>query len=500
MDLNWAPYENDSQRDVRVLVYASATPRDVLLGIGLGAFDLTPYVSSCKQSANEVYVQLAWHTEIYGATQPAPGNLLEIKLEDKSYWIGMIQSINDYRLETGVKMMTVIARSRDATPAWREARRVTDVYGVSTTINHIVTQIAYGLGLSDEEIALPNIPLQVVHSNIQLADLPPWQMLEVTMRPAGFEPGVNARGQLRAINRDTRRPADIVLDNERLISVTGSKDKPAVSEVQIKWLDPKLWEVAQQDQKLDQATITAGFFQLRQTKDVQFGADGTQRARDTRLVIKQSANSGLLPVCDEDYRQRSDTRGKITLETTFWVPTLATVCMLQKYLTHITPDTLEAEGPVVKGWAYVGMGTLLFGRTIPIGREKQYWADALLLLTMMSIGTGVYEIWGTPYDYVHARNSTTAYNPRAKPWETNVMEIENDFVMDESGAQAFAIRELVRSAHEASSYNVRIVDDPRIERGDILELNDGSRLYVTDYSRDLTQGAAAVLDIQGFRC
>lgn len=500
MDLNWSPYEKDTRREVQVLVYASATPRDVLLGVGLGAFDLSPFVQSCRQSPSEVSLQLTWHTELYGAAQPAPGNLLEIKLEGKSYWIGMVQSINDYRLETGVKVMTVIARSRDATPAWREARRLTDVYGVSTAINHIVTQIGHGLGLSDEELAVPHIPLQVVHSNVQLADLPPWQMLDVMMRPAGFEPFVTARGQLSAINRDTRRAADVVLENDRLISVTGSKDKPAVSEVQIKWLDPKLWEVAQQDQKLDQATITAGFFQIRQTKDVQFGADGTQRARHTRLVIKQSANSGLLPVCDEDYDQRSDTRGKITLTTSFWVPTLATVCMFQKYLTHLMPDAVNAEGFEVQHLVYVGFGQIKTGQTVPLGREKQYWTDALLFLTMMSIGTGVYEIWGTPYDYVHARNSTTAYNPKAKPWETNVMEIENDFVMDESGAQAFAIRELVRSAHEASSYNVRVVDDPRIERGDILELNDGSRLYVTDFSRDLTQGAAAVLDIQGFRC
>lgn len=31
------------------------------------------------------------------------------------------------------------------------------------------------------------------------------------------------------------------------------------------------------------------------------GADRTQRARNTRLVIKQSANSGLFPVCSEEY-------------------------------------------------------------------------------------------------------------------------------------------------------------------------------------------------------
>ena len=40
---------------------------------------------------------------------------------------------------------------------------------------------------------------------------------------------------------------------------------------------------------------------------------------------------------------------------------------------------------------------------------------------------------------------------------------------------------------------------PRIERGDIVELQDGTRVYVTEYSRDLGHGAPAVLNIDGFR-
>ena len=119
---------------------------------------------------------------------------------------------------------------------------------------------------------------------------------------------------------------------------------------------------------------------------------------------------------------------------------------------------------------------------------------------MMSIGTGVYEIWGTPYDMVHARNTTTAYGKNTQDWEINVAEIENDFVMNQEQSQGFAVRELIYSYRSASSYNISIVDDPRIERGDIISLKDGSRVYVTDYTRDLSIGAAATLDITGFRC
>jgi hypothetical protein len=44
------------------------------------------------------------------------------------------------------------------------------------------------------------------------------------------------------------------------------------------------------------------------------------------------------------------------------------------------------------------------------------------------------------------------------------------------------------------------VDDPRIEPGDIVGLDDGSALYVQDYSRTLTHGSPAVLTVKGFEC
>ena len=44
-----------------------------------------------------------------------------------------------------------------------------------------------------------------------------------------------------------------------------------------------------------------------------------------------------------------------------------------------------------------------------------------------------------------------------------------------------------------------MIDDPRVELGDIIQLSDGSRVYVTGFSRDLTFGAAATLDITRLR-
>jgi hypothetical protein len=485
MDVTWAPYPLDSVRATTVFVH-SASPLDVLQGASLDPIEITQFCASVKQSPGEVSVGLAWHDELYGANQPKYGQILEIRLEGRSFWIGIIQSVNDYRLSSGQKSMTIVARSRDATPLWRETRRLTDIYPVSTPLDYIARQICYGIGITDVEIDALNIPGYTVHSNTQLADLPPWQMFTVLMQPSGLEPYVDARGRLKAISRDTARAADIELtDNTRLLNVNGSKSRSPVTEVKIRWLDPNLTEVSQQDRILDKATMTAGFFKLKLERDVTFSRDGTQRARNTHMVVRQSANAGLLPVCSEDYSQKSITSGQIVLTTSAWVPTLATACIANKVVASYIGDLVVSFGG---------------GYTVPVGRPIEGAADVVLFLTMMSIGTGVYEIWGTPYDMVHTRNTTTAYGKAVQDWEINVAEIENDFVMNQQQSEGFAVRELIYSYRSASSYNVSIVDDPRIERGDIIALKDGSRVYVTDYTRDLSFGAPATLDITGFRC
>jgi hypothetical protein len=126
-------------------------------------------------------------------------------------------------------------------------------------------------------------------------------------------------------------------------------------------------------------------------------------------------------------------------------------------------------------------------------------AQVAILLIMMSLGTGMYEIRGTPYDLVNARNTTEAIAEGVPDWLIQNQDISNDFVMNEAHAKALAGRELIYRYRESATYNAQILDDPRIEPGDIVELQDGSRIYVLDYQRNLTYGASALLDITGFR-
>lgn len=485
-----APVDLDSERAVTVSMYAlGVSLSDVAQEVAVVDLDLTPFATSVRQSQDELSVSLAWHLELYGAAQPKARRPISVAVNGVLLFVGLIENVNDYRLSTGTRTMSLTARTRDATPAWREAPRVTKDYPQGTRLDVIARDVAEML-LSPGEVLLPTLGVSTPQSTTQLAELSAWAMLEALLLPAGYTPAIDALGRLFTWSRDVRRPTDIRLTEDRLLEVSGGRSTPAVTRLQVKWLDPVMTRVEQQDRALAHANITAGFFQLKQEQEVWFSDDRTQRARDTHLVIRQSANSGLLNFCDEEWEVigaiggEGDLHGKILVTTSVWAPVLATAALGTMLNASTIPD----------GVASVGAGV-----TIPQGRVVQAVAEAAILLIMMSIGTGSYEVWGVPYDYVNARNTTEAYDLNAAAGDDKPQSIESDFVMNEAHAQAIAAREFLFAALSANSFGLTMVDDFRVQVGDILELPDETRVFVTGFDRNLSHGAPATLQVQGFQ-
>jgi hypothetical protein len=483
VDYTWAPYPRDAKRSAQLLYYPSTTPALLVNQTATGAVDLSPYMTRAKQTNADLQVSVTWHTELYGSAQPKPGQFLEVKLDGKQLWWGVIESLSDYRLSNGERSLSIVARSRDATPYWREVRRITSIYPVATPFALIARDIALAMDLEDTEINLPGASGFTVHSNTQMADLPAWDMLTQLYEPFGLQPMVDAHGRLKTISRDVTRPVDANLDIDRVLAVSGSKSRPSLTGVHVKWLDAKLTRVEQQDQELATATVTAGFFQSKQKQDVKFSTDGSQRASNTYLQIKQSANSGVMAVCHEKYQQLTPTTGRITLTTKTWVPTLVVGLMGAMLAASKLPDIAPTTG----------------GPTFPTGKIVHGAAELAVLLVMASIGTGMYAVKGTPFDYVHTRNTMEAYDSTAPQWQQRIEEIENDFIGTEDAAQGYAVRELIYRNRAGFSFGADVVDDPRLEPGDIVQFPDGTKLYITSYSRDLTRGAPAVLSLEGFQ-
>jgi hypothetical protein len=370
---------------------------------------------------------------------------------------------------------------------WREVPRVSQDYEQGSQLGVIARDIAQALGLEESEILLPAMTIATPQSSTQFAAVSAWSMFETLLFPFGYVPFTDGLGRLRAYSHDTTRTADIELSEDRIIAVTGSRSRPPLTRLRLTWRDPNLTRVSQQDKMLTQAMITAGFFQLHQNQEVWWSDDHTQRAADTHMVIRQSANSGLLPFCSETYAPlesrgiAGEFGGKIHVNTSVWAPLLATISVYEMVNAAMIPDGVYLTS------------------TIPAGRVIHAAAEATILLIMMCIGTGSYEIWGNPYDYVYARNTTEAYDPDAPSWIDKLDTVECDFILNEGHAQVTVAREFIYRARAANSYGVTMVDDLRVELGDILALPDGTRVYVSDYTRNLSPGAPAVLEIQGFR-
>lgn len=477
----WPSPSRNRQRTVTVIHHPTASPSELISGTANDGVDLSPYVSRCQQSDRQAQITLNWQQALAGINQPAPGQWLALRINGKALWRGVIDAVSDYRESRGQWQLSLVVRSRDGQNLWRGPKRVTPVFPAGTTFDSIAGAVASAVGLASNEYRLSGLGLTVVQQNMQLADLSAWAMLEQLLWPAGFEPWINASGMLTMISRDVQRPADRVIPKEELIAITGSRQTLGASRVRLKWLSPELAKSSQQDQPLAQTGFTAGFFKLEQNRDLYWSDDRRQRAENTYMKVVQSINSGLLPVGDEDYQELDEFHGKVTVTTSAWVPSLATASLAGLIAASEIPD-----------------GATL-GSTIPVGRVVQATSEVAILLIMMSMGTGQYEIWGSPYDYIHPFNTTEAYVCNTPQYTESVVELESDLIMDEAHAQAVTQRELRYRAYASQSYGVDIVDDPNIEKGDILALHDGSRLYVTGYSRDLSRGASAVLKVTGFK-
>lgn len=495
MDTRWpAPQINEAQ-GYRVYLHKTASIDQVRTGVATDAFDMTPYCSDGTQGPFETELRFDYNNELNPPNQPIPGNVMEVQAYRQGtwqvLWVGVVDSIGTYTVAWGKKSMTVICRSRDSLDIWKYSQRVTREYPQGTNLTAIAVDVCAAVGLQNDEILVPTTGYTTAHSNTQMAGISGWQMLTVLFMAMGYTPFVNWGGQVTGASRTvTGRSPDIQVPESMLVRVDASRHYAPTTRVILQWLDPSLSKSAQQGRKLADATITCGFFVPFVQKDIWFSSDKTQRAEGTYMQVKQSANALFIPVALETWTQTSENDGNIKIISLGYTQALFALALAVKISAAI-PD-----GVVVFG---VGIGVEgSSGITIPNGKIAQGIAELALYLTMMSVGTGVYEIWGNPYNWVHARNTSEAYDISAAPWLDNPKTISNDFIMNEGHAQTTCIRELSYQAKAANNYRVVIVNDLRIEYGDILQFSDGTMIYVTDFKRPIGRGTSPELQVTGF--
>jgi hypothetical protein len=411
--------------------------------------------------------------------------LVKVVVDDVVRALFIVDAITDFVEQRGVRSFTVSSRTRDGLEGWRTARATSPLFGQGTNYRAMMVRICdVIMGTSEPEHNFLPINLTVPHSNVQFSGTTPWDMLEEIASAAGMEPFVDVKNVVRTFRYDTMRVHDIAVSNASIVEFGTARQlsSSAVGSFRLTWLDPLLKKKFQTSQVLGTATLTAGFFKGFVTQEVWYSQDRRQRAENTFMRVIDSVNDGGLglEVATESYRPIDPFYGQIVLTTAWWVPTLYTVALIALLVYDQIPDAV--------------VGTV----TVPVGRVVHGIALVVILGITMSIGTGNYEVWGEPYDYVHAKNTTVVQACNLNFHYMSREELDTSLVVSEAHAQEMAVQLLTYRLAANYELQVRLLDDPRIEKGDILLFADGSRMMVSGFSNDFSRGSEAVMSVTGF--
>jgi hypothetical protein len=261
--------------------------------------------------------------------------------------------------------------------------------------------------------------------------------------------------------------------------------------VRVKYLSPTQARVTNSNGGLGvhlaEASLTLGYFKFHDTVQVWWSQDHRQRAESTFMNVLSSINSNAYELGAAESQSYSPDVGdlsgviEINLNGAWWALDLA-VSIGLIVAAHAIPDIAPPFG----------------GPTIPVGSIARSIATINMLRVLAHLGVGRYEILGTTYDYVDQVNEVEAYDQDAPAWQTKVEEIQNDLISNDTVAQGLAVNELLYRSRAAVQGGLTMADDLRVEPGDVIGTADGRRLYVQSYSRDLSRGAPATLELGGF--
>lgn len=398
--------------------------------------------------------------------------------------IGAVSRVTEQR---GQREMTCDLITRDQMPNWRESMRTTNVYNIGVDINEFALDFMTNMGLDPAEYVLPDTGVPLVHDSTQVTGVTAWDGVKLVAQAANCDPWVNAIGQVTRISRLLTAPAQWNLTAAQVQTYTSGQARPPLTNMQVLWLDPNLSEIDQLAQIVGHSKLVCGFFSPYVKEDVYFSPDHTQRAKNTYLVVKQSINHGLLPVGPEFWTQKDDFHGNMICYCDGFIQGLAVASLAALIAASNIPDDVTVGGFIASE-----------GITIPIGRPITQLANNVLMLSLMTLGQGVYEIWGTPYNIAYAVNTSEAYDEAAPAYVQKLESLRNDFVPNEAHAGALATNELIYRAKAAATGGLVVADDLRYEKGDIVACPNGLSFYVVTFKRDLNRGAKPVLTLGGF--
>lgn len=427
----------------------------------------------------------------------------------------------------------VTVYSRENTYAWKRRKLTSRNYTKGADLGVMFYDICHTMGLTDAEIRVPNIfGRNFYFDSNQISQQAPWDALSSLLEVVMQVPIFDGEGRLSCYSKNLQRVPDKILPDEvqtHNFEVVARTDD-AINKVKVTFLDSNLTKVPGPSQVLGTAAVTTGFFTMKEKLECWWSDDRKQRAENTWMKVIKSVNANLLPVGTESYQQNDLYHGTITVTIHWWVPTLATVMLLGYIGAAFIPDGVPPGQPVqtvpIEGTgvtlpsptasiqaemqAVAALQVQLKGATatpppgmstftIPWGKVIQAIMMAGITFIMMCLGSAQYEIWGTPFDMSYVEKKSIAIVEGIQYYEENELEIKNDFIGTFEWADAVAITELCFQVSKAWPRKLTAVDFLGLEIGDIVQIYDGRKIFVSDIKKTIKRGAPTTMEINGFK-
>lgn len=466
--------------------------------------DLTPWVSNVQWNYGQVSITLADDTFLF---HPDTGSLRESIKQGRGIRVvegfrdvssdqwepifsGIVQGAYGWNFIRGQpSVVKFSAFSRDSNQAWKKRMVTSKEYTVGTDWYTMFENIAIDVMFMTQDELAAGGPWNLLFDKTsnQIVNIPPWEGLTQLAQGNMSRIWFNGKGQLAAYKFSLKHQDLVMTDSKRLLSyMQPAGTNEAVNKVVVTYLDNELTKVSGPQQSLGTANITTGFFDLETKLDVFYSDDKKQRAENVKLVVKQSINQNDLGISIGSERLEIDDEfgGQLIVRVDAFVSALASAGIAGIIGSSFIGDAVIGFGP---------------GTTIPTGRIIEGVSIVAVLLAMMILGTGVYEIVGNPYDMAYLEKQAIALLNNIKFWEETQLDIRNDFISKDAFAHQLALTELLYHQSAARPRNIIITNDLRIERGDIIKLPNGVKFYVLEASKILSRGSSPSMSLTGFR-
>jgi hypothetical protein len=464
-------------------------------------FDLTQFVNNVKWSFDKLTFQIADEIlRFHPDTGDLTSNILQgrgIRLLEGfmdvpvAEWIptfsGVIQGTYTWNLVRGTNpSATVSVQSRESIQSWRQRFVTSKKYTVGTDYSVMFNDVAKDImQLSDIEVLTPATWNFLFDKQVnQIVNISPWEGLTSLAQGGLLRLWFNGNGQLATYPLTVDRIPVQTLTNERINSyVQPGTESEVINKVIVTYLDNFLTKVKGDRTSLGTANVTTGFFDKEIKLKVKYSDDGKQRAENVELVVQNSINQNDLGISigTENLVINDEFGGELIITVDAFVTGLAVGGIAAIVAAATIPDEV---------------GLIL---TVPVGRVIEAAGIVSVMVALMILGTGVYDVVGVPFDYAFLERRAIALIDNILFWEEKELEIRNEFISTAEHAHSLALQELLFEQSKLNPRNMVIQYDPRIEKGDILGIPGGLKFFVLGASRSLERGGAQATSLGGVR-